>query len=168
MAVRDVVEVVAAAEAECEVVVRDVILGSAALPTPPRLHLLVPRHRLSTVANRPVGLLAEDSRIGLASLLADVFPLWSVVKAHAVMTLTVWVLLTRKIVMVHNNSPFWPPVFLGAAYNNIRNHKKVKPNKKSAFLPFLILKVLDSWIKNFLPLKCETANSFLPPKLNTN
>jgi len=132
--VRNVVEVVAATEAECEVVVRDVILGSAALPTPPRLHFLVPRHRLSTVATCPVGLLAEDSWIGLAPLLADVFPLRSVAKAYAVTTLTVWILLTCKVVMVHNNLPFWPPVFLGADYYNTRNHNKVKPKTKNRHL----------------------------------
>ena len=127
--VRDVVEVVAAAEAECEVVVRDVILGSAALPTPPRLHFLIPRHRLSTVATRPVGLLAEDSRIGLAPLLADVLPLRPMVKAHAVTTLTVWTLLACKVAMVHSNPPFWPPIFLGAIYCYTRNSDKVKPKR---------------------------------------
>ena len=127
--VRDVVEVVAAAEAEYEVVVRDVILGSAALPTPPRLHFLVPRHRLSTVATRPVGLLAEDSRIGLAPLLADVLPLRPMVKAHAVTTLTMGTLLVRKIAMVHSNPPFWPPIFLGAIYYYTRNSDKVKPKR---------------------------------------
>ena len=121
-----VIKVVATAEAERESVERDIVLGSPALPTPPRLHFLVPRHRLSTVATRPVGLLAEDPRIGLAPLLADVLPLWPVVKAPAVNTLTVGTLLTCKIVMVHNNPPFWPPVFLGAAYNNTRNQVKVK------------------------------------------
>ncbi|PIQ68942.1 MAG: hypothetical protein COV91_01285 [Candidatus Taylorbacteria bacterium CG11_big_fil_rev_8_21_14_0_20_46_11] len=103
-------EVVATTQTEREEVVRDAILGSAALPTPPCLHYLVPRHRLSTVATHPVGLLAEDSWIWLAPLLTDELPLWSVVKAHAVTTLTVWTLLTCKTVMVHNNSPFWPPV----------------------------------------------------------
>ena len=98
---RDVVEVVAATEAECEVAVCDVILGSAAPPTPLRLHFLVPRHRLSTVAPFPVGLLAEDSWIGLAPLLADVLPLRPVIKAHAVMTL-----LACKVAMVHSDPPF--------------------------------------------------------------
>ena len=139
-AVMVVGEVVAAAEAECEIVVRDVVLGPSALPTLLRLHFLVPRHRLSAVAACPVGLLAEDSWIPLSPLLADVLPLRPVAKAHAVTTLTVGTLLTCKIVivMVHNNPPFWPPVFLGAAYNNTRNSKKVNPNKKSPSLVFLI------------------------------
>ncbi|MEK7578969.1 MAG: hypothetical protein AAB460_00330 [Patescibacteria group bacterium] len=163
---------VAAAEAECEVVVRDVILGSATLATPPRLDFLVPRHGLSAVATHPVGLLAEDSRIELAPLLTDVLPLRPVVKAHAVATLTVWaLLLTFKIVMVHNNPPFWPPIFLGATYYNTRNQIKVKPNKKSAPLPFLILKVMNSVIKKFLfffLLKHGPSRLFLPRKSNSN
>jgi len=137
---RNVGEVVAAAEAECEVVVRDVVLGPSALPTLPHLHFLVPRHRLSAVATRPVGLLAEDSWIGFPPLLADVFPLRPVVKAHAVTTLTVWTLLTCKIVMVHNNPPFWPPIFLGAAYNNTRKNKKVKPKQKTGISAISYLK----------------------------
>ena len=122
---------VAAAEAEREVAVRDVVLGSAALPTPPCLHFLIPRHRLSAVANRPAGLLTEDSRIGFASLLADVFPLWSVVKAHTMTTLIVGTLLICKIVMVHSDPPFWPPIFLGTDYYNTRNKLKVNDKKIS-------------------------------------
>ncbi|OGZ06888.1 MAG: hypothetical protein A2942_00425 [Candidatus Lloydbacteria bacterium RIFCSPLOWO2_01_FULL_50_20] len=139
-AVMVVGEVVAAAEAECEIVVRDVVLGPSALPTLLRLHFLVPRHRLSAVAACPVGLLAEDSWIGLVPLLTDVFPLRFVVKTRTVTTLAVGILLACKIVMVHNNSPFWPPIFLGAAYYNTRNYDKVKPNKKPTSLPFLIFK----------------------------
>src|SRR3989344_5752143 len=163
--VRDVVEVVAAAEAECEVVVRDVILGSAALPTPPRLHFLVPRHRASAVATRPVGLLAEDSRIGLAPLLADVLPLWPVVKAHAVTTLTVWTLLTCKVAIVHSDPPFWPPIFLGANYYSTRNHGKVKVKQKtdiSAVSYLKTLKVTNSMIKNFSFLLSKSPIRFCP------
>jgi len=164
--VRDDGEAVPAAEAECEVAVRDVILGSAALPTPLRLHFLVPRHRLSTVAPRPVGLLAEDPRIGLPPLLTDVFPLRPVVKAHAVTTLTMGTLLVRKIAMVHSNPPFWPPIFLGATYYNTRNSGKVKPKQKigiSAVSYLRILKVMNSMIKNFsflLPQNMVRADVF--------
>ncbi len=106
LGVRGVGEVVAAAEAECEVVVRDVVLDPSALPTPPRLHFLVPCHRLSTVAASPVSLLAEDSWMWLSPLLADVFPLRPVVKAHTVTTLTVEMLLTCKVAIVHSDPPF--------------------------------------------------------------
>ena len=163
--VRDDGEAVPAAEAECEVAVRDVILGSAALPTPPRLHFLVPRHRASAVATRPVGLLAEDSWIGLAPLLTDVPPRL-VVKAHAVTTLTMGTLLVRKIAMVHSNPPFWPPIFLGATYYNTRNSGKVKPKQKigiSAVSYLRILKVMNSMIKNFsflLPQNMVRADVF--------
>ncbi|MBI1999466.1 MAG: hypothetical protein HYS74_02320 [Parcubacteria group bacterium] len=122
-------EVIAAAEAECEATVRDANHGSAALPTPPRPDFSVPRHRLSAVAFCPVGLLhAEDRWIGLASLLADVLPIRVVVKAHAMTTLTVaGTFLACKVAMVHSNPPpFWPPVFLGAGYYNTRNKTKVK------------------------------------------
>lgn len=110
----DVGEVIATAEAECEVVVRNVILGSAALPTPPRQHFFVPRHRLSAVATQPVCPLVENSWIGFPPLLTDVFPLRPVVKAHAMTTLSMGILLGCKVAMVHSNPPFWPPVFLGA------------------------------------------------------
>ena len=113
---RAVVEVVAAAEAECETVVLDVVFRSPALLASLRLHHFVPRHRLSATTTLPVGLLAEDSWVGLRLLLTDVFPLWSVAKTHAVNARTVGILLTCKITMVHSNPPFWPPVFLGAAY----------------------------------------------------
>ena len=98
---RDVVEVVAATEAESELVYRDVIFRAPTLLAPLRLYHPVPRHRLSTVTTRPVGLLAEDSWIGLAPLLADVLPLRPVIKAHAVMTL-----LACKVAMVHSDPPF--------------------------------------------------------------
>ena len=123
------VEVVAATEAESELVDLDVIFRASALLAPLRLYHPVPRHRLSTVATRPVGLLAEDSRIGLAPLLADVLPLRPMVKAHAVTTLTVWTLLACKVAMVHSNPPFWPPIFLGAIYCYTRNSDKVKPKR---------------------------------------
>ena len=115
---REAGEVVAATEAKCEVVILDVVFRSPALPTPPRLYFLVPRHQLSAVATRPVGLLTEDLWIGLAPLLTDVSPLRSVVKAHAMTTLTVRILLACKVALVHSNPPFWPPVFLGANYYN--------------------------------------------------
>ena len=132
--------VVAATETENELVNHEVIFRAPALLASLCLYHPVPRHCLSTVAACPVGLLAEDSWIPLSPLLADVLPLRPVAKAHAVTTLTVGTLLTCKIVivMVHNNPPFWPPVFLGAAYNNTRNSKKVNPNKKSPSLVFLI------------------------------
>ncbi len=123
-----------AAEAECEVVIHDSILGSAAPLTPPRPHFLVPRHRPSAVATCPIGLLAEDSWIGLPPLL-DVLPLRPVVKAHAVTTLTVGTLLACKVAMVHSNPPFWPPFFLGAVSNHTQNNRKVKPNKKNQLYP---------------------------------
>ena len=134
---------------ECEGVGLAVVFRSPALLAPLRLHFLHPRHRFATAPSKPPGLHAEDSWIGLVPLLADVFPLRPVVKAPAMTTLTLGTLLTCKIVMVHNNSPFWPPVFLGAIHNDTRNQKKVKGNKKSAFLPVLILKIMDSWIKKF-------------------
>ena len=99
----DVVQVVAAAEAECDVVVHDVIFRAPTLLTPLRLYHPVPRHRLSAVAMRPVGLLAQDSRIGHAPLLTDILPLRPVIKAHAMTTLTVGALLVSKIAMVHSN-----------------------------------------------------------------
>ncbi len=144
-----VIEVVSAAETECECVECDVVLGSPAFLALLRLYHLVPRHRLSAVAACPVGLLTEDSWIGLSPLLADVFPLRPVVKAHTMTTLTVGTLLACKVAMVHSNPPFWPPIFLGADYYNTRNQVKVKGNKKSALLSFSTLKVIDSWIKNF-------------------
>jgi hypothetical protein len=162
LGVRDVVEVVAAAEAECEGIVHDSILGSAALPTPLRLHSLVPRHRLSAVASRPVGLLTEDSWTGHVLLLTDVFPLRPVVKAHVVTTLTVGILLACKVAMVHSEPPFWPPVFLGADYYNTRNKVKVKGNKKSAPLLFLILNSMNSMIKNFSFLLLKPPIRFCP------
>ena len=60
-AVRGVVEVVAAAETESELVGRDLIFRTLAFLASFRLHYLVSRHRLSTVTTRPVCLLAEDS-----------------------------------------------------------------------------------------------------------
>lgn len=102
---------VAATEAECEVVAFYLIFDPPTLPTPLRLHFLVPRHLLFAVATRPVGLLAEDSWIGLHPLLADVLPLRIVVQAHAVSTLGVGMFLTSRIAMGHSNPPFWPPVF---------------------------------------------------------
>lgn len=107
---------VAAAEAEYEAVVRYVIFGTSAFTTPLRLHFFVLRHRLAAATVHPGGLLTEDSWIGLAPHFTDVFPLRSVVKAPAVNTLTVGILLTCKVAMVHSNPPFWPPVFLGASY----------------------------------------------------
>ena len=151
-AVVGVVEVVDAAEAENEPVDLDVIFRASAFLASLRLYHLVPRHRLSTVATRPVGLLAEDSWIGLAPFLADVFPLRPVVKAHAVTTLTVGTLLACKVAMVHSNPPFWPPIFLGVIYYNTRNSEKVKPKQKtgiSAVSYLKTLKVINSWIKNF-------------------
>src|SRR3989338_5708594 len=99
--VAGVVEVVAAAETESELVDHDVIFRAPALLAPLRLYHHVPRHLLSAVTACPVGLLAEDSWIGLVPLLTDVFPLRPVVKAHTMTTLTVGTLLTCKIVMVH-------------------------------------------------------------------
>ena len=58
---RGVVEVVTAAETECEFVDIDVIFRSPALLASLRLHHSVPRHRPSAVSARPVGFLAEDS-----------------------------------------------------------------------------------------------------------
>jgi len=121
----DGVVAVAATEAECEVVVHGVVLGPSALPTLLRLHFLVPLHQLSTVATLPVGLLADW--IGLAPLLTDVLPIRLVVMAHAVNTLTVEILLTCKVAIVHSDPPFWPPLFLGATCNYARNKKKVNP-----------------------------------------
>ena len=129
VAVRGVVEVVAAAETESELVDRDMIFRTPALLTSLRLYHPVPRHRLSAVTACPVGLLAEDSRIGLAPLLADVLPLRPMVKAHAVMTLTVWTLLACKVAMVHSNPPFWPPIFLCSIYYYTPNSDKVKPKR---------------------------------------
>ena len=120
---------VTAAEAECEVAVQDVIFRSPALPTSPRMHFLVLRHRSSAATTRPVGLRTEDSWIGLAPLLTDVFPLRPVVKAPAVTTLTVGTPPTCKIAMVHSNPPFWPPIFLGADCNNTRNQLKVNSSR---------------------------------------
>ena len=131
VAVRGVVEVVAAAETESELVDRDMIFRTPALLTSLRLYHPVPRHRLSAVTACPVGLLAEDSWIGLVPLLTDVFPLRFVVKTRTVTTLAVGILLACKIVMVHNNSPFWPPIFLGAVFYNTRNSKKVKSKTKN-------------------------------------
>src|SRR4030042_551446 len=107
--VRDVGEVVAAAEAKCKVVVCYYDLDTSALLAPLCLYFLVPRHRLSAVTFRPVSLLAEDSWIRFASLFADVFPLRIVVQAFTVNTLTVRMPLTHKVAMVHSNSPFGPP-----------------------------------------------------------
>ena len=159
---RKVREAPTAAATECEVVVLDVVFRSPALLAPLRLHFLHLRHRFATAPSKPPGLLAEDSWIVLAPLLADVFPLRHVVKAPAMNTLTVGTLIACKIVMVHNNPPFWPPVFLGATCNHTRNQKKVKGNKKSASLPFLILKVMDSWIKIFSFLLSKSPIRFYP------
>ena len=138
------------------------VFRSPALLAPLRLHFLHPRHRFATAPSKPPGLHAEDSWIGLVPLLADVFPLRPVVKAPAMTTLTLGTLLTCKIVMVHNNSPFWPPVFLGAIHNDTRNQKKVKGNKKAVFLPVLILKIMDSWIKKFSFLLSKSPICFCP------
>ena len=139
-AVVDVFEVVAATEAESELVYRDVIFRAPTLLAPLRLYHPVPRHRLSTVTTRPVGL--EDSWIGLAPLLTDVFPLRSVVKAHAVTTLAAGTLLACKIAMVHSNPPFWPPIFLGADYYNTRNCDKVKAKQKTDIFAVSYPKIL--------------------------
>ena len=112
--VRLVGEVIAAAEAECKEGVLDVVFCSPTFLAPFRLHFLVPSHQFPAVATRPVCLLAEDSWIGLVPLLTDIFPLRSVVKAHAVNTRVVGGLLVRKVAMVHSKPPFWPPLFLGA------------------------------------------------------
>ena len=121
---RKVREAPTAAATECEVVVLDVVFRSPALLAPLRLHFLHLRHRFATAPSKPPGLLAEDSWIGLAPLLADVLPLRPVIKAHAVMTL-----LACKVAMVHSNPPFWPPIFLGAIYCYTRNSDKVKPKR---------------------------------------
>ena len=155
-----------AAATECEVVVLDVVFRSPALLAPLRLHFLHLRHRFATAPSKPPGLHAEDSWIGLVPLLADVFPLRPVVKAHAVTTLTMGTLLVRKIAMVHSNPPFWPPIFLGATYYNTRNSGKVKPKQKigiSAVSYLRILKVMNSMIKNFsflLPQNMVRADVF--------
>ena len=154
-----------AAEAECEVVVRDVIFLSLALLASLRLHLLVPRHRCAATASELVSLLPKDSWIWLAPLVTDVFPLRSVVKAPAMTTLAVGTLLACKIVMVHNNPPFWPPIFLGATYYNTRNCDKVKLKQKtdiSAVSYLKVLKVMDSWIKNFSFLLSKSPILFCP------
>ncbi len=104
--VQDVGEVVVAAEAEGELADHDVIFRTRALLASLRLYHPVPSHRSSAVTARPVGLLTENPWTGLVPLLADVFPLWPVVKAHAVTTLTVGTLLTCKVAMAHSNPPF--------------------------------------------------------------
>ena len=158
--------VVAATETENELVNHEVIFRAPALLASLCLYHPVPRHCLSTVAACPVGLLAEDSWIPLSPLLADVLPLRPMVKAHAVMTLTVWTLLACKVAMVHSNPPFWPPIFLGATYYNTRNSGKVKPKQKigiSAVSYLRILKVMNSMIKNFsflLPQNMVRADVF--------
>jgi hypothetical protein len=120
-----VVEVVATAETKCEISMRNVIFRAPALLAPSRLHYLVPRHRFATASVHPEGLHEpEEPRIRLLPRLTDVFPLRSVIKAPAVRTLTVGMPLTRKIVMVHNNPPFWPPVFLGADYTIYKSIKR--------------------------------------------
>ncbi|MBI5306251.1 hypothetical protein HZB04_01555 [Candidatus Wolfebacteria bacterium] len=151
---RRVREAPTAAATECEAVVLDVVFRSPALLAPLRLHFLHLRHRFAAAPSKPPGLLAEDSWIELVPLLADVFPLRPVVKAPAMTTLTVGTLLACKIVMVHNNPPFWPPFFffLGAIRYNTRNSEKVKPKQKTdiSAVPHLkTLKVMNSWIKNF-------------------
>jgi len=107
----------ATTEAERDAVLRDNVLHSSTLLALLCLHGHMPRHRFPTATGYPVGLLAEDSWIGLAPFLTDVFPLWPVVKALAVNTLAVGTLLVCVIVMVHNNPPFRPPVFIGAIYH---------------------------------------------------
>ena len=106
-------EALTTAETECEVVVLDVVLRSPAQLALPCLNFLHLRHRLSATPSEPPGLLAEDSWIGLALHITDVFPVRLVVKASAMTTLTVGALLTCKILMVHNNPPIWPRIFLG-------------------------------------------------------
>jgi len=72
------------------------------------------------------------------------------VKAPAVNALTVGTPLTCKIVMVHNNPPFWPPVFLGANYiihKTIEKSIVCAKNKKSAVL--LTPKSSIQFLKNF-------------------
>lgn len=109
---RRVCEAPTAAVAECNVVVRDVIFLPSALLASLCLHFLHLRHRLAAAPSEPPGLLAEDSWIGLEPLLTDVFPLRSVVKAPAVNTLAVWILLTCKIAMFHSTSSFLATRFL--------------------------------------------------------
>lgn len=107
----------AAAEAKCDVVALDMVLLSSALPTPLHLHFLASCHWHAATANEPVTLLAEDSWIRLVSLSADIFPFRTVIQTHPVRTHFVHMcprLCQFVIVMVHNNPPFWPPVFLGA------------------------------------------------------
>jgi hypothetical protein len=147
---RRVCEVSAAAVAECDVVVRDVIFLPSALLASLRLHFLHLRHRLAAAPSEPPGLLAEDSRIGLEPLLTDVFPLRPMIQAPAVNTLAVGILLSCKVTMVHSNPPFWPPVFLGAAYiihKTIEKSIVWSRNKKSALS--LILKSNIGFLKNF-------------------
>lgn len=108
------VVVATTAEAECNVMVLDVILGSATLLAPLLLHFLHHCHRCAAAPGEPPGLLAKDSRIRFVPPLADVLPLWPVVKTPTVTTLTEATLLVCKVAMVHSNPPFWPPVFSGS------------------------------------------------------
>ena len=150
-----VVEVIAAAEAESELGDLDVIFRASALLAPLRLYHLVSRHRLSAVPTRPVGLLSEDSWIGLAPLFTDVFPLRSVVKAHTVTTLTVGTLLACKVAMVHSNPPFWPPVFLGANYYSTRNQVKVKGRRRKQKISIPAVLCITSYEFSVRPVGLE-------------
>ncbi len=106
---------IATAEAKCEIVVRHVVLGPSTLPATLCLHFLVARHRITAASAGPVGLLPEDSWIWLSPLLSDVLPFWSMVQTPAVNTLTVGILLTCELAIVHNNPPWLLTPFLRVA-----------------------------------------------------
>ncbi len=117
--VAGVLEMVAATKAKSELADYGLIFRAPALLASLRLYHPVPSHRSSAVTTPPVGLPPENPWIGLVPLLADILPLRPVIKAHAMTTPIAGTLLTCKIVMVHNNPPFWPPIFLDAVYHNI-------------------------------------------------
>ena len=113
---QDIGEAGATAEAECEIVVCNVIFRSFTYLAPSCLHFFVPRHRFAAAANEPPDLFAEDSWIGFVTLLADVFPFWFVVKASAPNTHDIETPLNYRFVISHSNPPFFfrlAPVFLG-------------------------------------------------------
>lgn len=91
---------VAAAEAECEVVVRHMVLDSSALSATPCPHFFVTRHRFAA-ASCMEGLLSEEPQYRLPPLLPDVFPLRFVAKTPAVNTLTVVAPMNYKVAIIH-------------------------------------------------------------------
>lgn len=138
--------VVAAARAECDVGSYCDVTGFLARPTVHCPHFFVPQHRYVAVASEPgpVDLLAEDSdfriRFEPPRTINEIFspsPIRLLAMAHIAMNIFIIVetLLVYRVAIIHNDPPFWLPVFVFLGATNIihKTTKKSSPNKNISF-----------------------------------